>query len=195
VCRRRLPLSSAIQRARTIDSSDGIVAPASALAMNQTHTGARSVTVATRAADEIANNTASGSSTRRWPNRSASRPACGEKNAVAQRAGRRDGAGDTVTAGESRDEHDRREADHGHRHPPDNPGRGEPPCTRYGEDLPVWRHHPAHAATARPARMVGAGHGAESTSNEFNSLACAGTGVPPPEIRDRAYRGASRSSR
>src|SRR5208282_3418897 len=73
--------SSALQRARTMELSDGMDAPASPPVISRAQKGARVSAQPMSAATAAAKNTASGRSTRRCPNRSASRAACGAQAA------------------------------------------------------------------------------------------------------------------
>ncbi len=82
VCRRGEPASRTLHRVRTIEPSDGMVAPAAVAGMNRTQAGARSWAAATRAAVLTPNAMASGRSTARWPCRSDSRASWGAQNAV-----------------------------------------------------------------------------------------------------------------
>jgi hypothetical protein len=70
-----------LHRARTIEPSDGMVAPVTAPGTNHAHTGAPSDTVTMSSTTDTANTAARGSSTRRWPSRSASRADCGATKA------------------------------------------------------------------------------------------------------------------
>ena len=75
------PPSSALQRARTIEPSDGIEAPATAPVTRSVQTGARNSAQQMSATVLPAKKITSGRSTRRCPNRSASLAACGAQTA------------------------------------------------------------------------------------------------------------------
>src|ERR1700761_6885063 len=81
VCNWGVSASRLVHRARTIDPSDGMVAPDTMAGMNRDQTGACRLTAAIRAATATANTSTSGRSTMRWPRRSASRPLCGAQAA------------------------------------------------------------------------------------------------------------------
>ena len=73
--------SSALQRARTMDPIDGMAAPARPPVTTMTQTGARPSALPMSPAVAAAKSTVSGRSTRRCPNRSARRAACGAQTA------------------------------------------------------------------------------------------------------------------
>lgn len=73
--------SSALQRARTIEPSDGMDAPASPPVASIVHNGARNSAQMMSSTVAAAKKTASGLSTWRCPNRSASLAACGAQSA------------------------------------------------------------------------------------------------------------------
>src|ERR1022692_2125982 len=73
--------SRALHRARTIEPSDGIDAPATAPDSSSAHSGARITAQPMKMIVLSAKNPASGLSTRCWPNRSASLAACGAPTA------------------------------------------------------------------------------------------------------------------
>src|SRR6201999_3693387 len=81
VCSCGLSASRLLHRARTIEPSDGIVAPLTMAGMNKVQTGACRTTAAISTATEIANTRTSGRSTVRWPRRSASLANCGAQTA------------------------------------------------------------------------------------------------------------------
>ncbi len=81
VCSCGEPASRTLHRARTIEPSDGMVAPDTTAGMNSTQSGACSSTAAISPAVAIANAVTSGRSTVRWPRWSASRATCGATNA------------------------------------------------------------------------------------------------------------------
>jgi len=93
VCSRGEPASRALHRARTIEPSEGMVAPATVPGGNSAQSGACSCTAAISPATLIAKMTTSGMSTRRWPRESASRAICG-----AQAARASDPAAETLPA-------------------------------------------------------------------------------------------------
>ena len=80
-CSSAEPLSSTLQRARTIEPSDGIDAPATAPVTSRVHTGARNSAQQMSATVLAAKKITSGRSTRPCPNRSASRATWGEQTA------------------------------------------------------------------------------------------------------------------
>ena len=81
VCSRGESPSSALQRARTIEPSEGIDAPAATPDSTSAHTGARNSAQPMKMIVLSAKIRASGLSTRCWPNRSASLAACGAQTA------------------------------------------------------------------------------------------------------------------
>ena len=81
VCRRPVPASSTLHRARTIDPTDGMVAPARAPGTTTAASGAP-ISASVMKTTVAAPNTATcGRSTRRWPNRSMSLAICGAPSA------------------------------------------------------------------------------------------------------------------
>ena len=81
VCRRPVPASSTLHRARTIDPTDGMVAPARAPDTTTAASGAP-ISASVMKTTVAAPNTATcGRSTRRWPNRSMSLAICGAPSA------------------------------------------------------------------------------------------------------------------
>src|SRR6266566_194093 len=80
-CSRDEPASSALHRARTIEPSCGVAAPATPLAATSAQAGARACAPAMSAAVAAANTSISGRSTARWPARSASRATSGDTSA------------------------------------------------------------------------------------------------------------------
>ena len=81
VCRRPVPASRTLHRARTIDPIDGMVAPASAPSTMTAASGARISASVMKARVATPNTTACGRSTRRWPNLSLSLANCGAPSA------------------------------------------------------------------------------------------------------------------
>ncbi len=74
--------SRAAQRARTIGPTCGIDAPVGTAARNRTHSGACASASAVSTPTDAACTSTPGTSTARWPNRSASRPVCGANRAI-----------------------------------------------------------------------------------------------------------------
>ena len=82
VGRRRLPRSRWVQRTRIIEETGGMQAPEIPAARNTVHRGQSSFTAARKATPETTKISSTGSSTRRWPRLSASRPITGPASAV-----------------------------------------------------------------------------------------------------------------